>query len=144
MTFLLFHPYLLGFLLGAARHIRWPKYWSFNFSISASNEYSGLISFGIDWFHILAVQGTLKSLLQHYNLKASILWCSFMVQLSHLYMTTGKKPKLWLYGPFLAKWYCLFFNVLSRFVIVWYRNNYKSDMAVAMTEVWKRCHGAPE
>ena len=72
--------------------IRWPKYWSFSFSISPSNEYSGLISFRIDWFDLLAVQRTLRSLLQHYNLKASILWCStfFIVQLSHSYMTTGK------------------------------------------------------
>ena len=71
-------------------HIRWPKYWSF--SISPSNEYSGLISFRMDWFDLLAVSGTLKSLLQHHNLKASILWHSafFMVQLSHPYMTTGK------------------------------------------------------
>ena len=72
--------------------IRWPKCWSFSFSISPSNEYSGLISFRIDWFDLLAVQGTLKSLLQHHSSKASILWCSafFMVQLSHPYMTTGK------------------------------------------------------
>ena len=72
--------------------IRWPKYWSFSFSISPSNEYSGLISFRIDWLHLLAVQGTLKSLLQHHNSKTSILRCStfFMVQLSHPYMTTGK------------------------------------------------------
>ena len=75
-----------------ARHIRWPKYWSFSFSTSPPNEYSGLISFRIDWFDIPAVQGTLKSLLQHQSLKASILWhsASFMVQLSHPYMTTGK------------------------------------------------------
>ena len=72
--------------------IRWPKYWSFSFSISPSNEYSGLISFRIDWLELLAVQGTLKSLLQHHSSKASILRCSafFIVQLSHLYMTTGK------------------------------------------------------
>ena len=72
--------------------IRWSKYWSFSFSISPSNEYSGLISFRIDWFDLLAVQGTLKSFLQHHNLKASILLCSafFMVQPSHPYMTTGK------------------------------------------------------
>ena len=72
--------------------IRWPKYWSFSFNISPSNEYSGLISFRIDWLDLLAVQGTLKSLLQHLSSKASILWCSafFIVQLSHLYMTTGK------------------------------------------------------
>ena len=73
-------------------HIRWPKYWSFSFSISLSNEYSGLISFWIDWFDLLTVQGTLKSLLQHHSSKASVLWCSafFMVQLSHPYITTGK------------------------------------------------------
>ena len=76
----------------SALHIRWPKYWSFRFSISPSNEYSGLISFRMDWFDLLAVQGTLKSLIQHYSSKASILWCSvfFMVQLSHPYMSTGK------------------------------------------------------
>ena len=73
-------------------HIRWPKYWSFSFIISPSNEHSGLISFRIDWFDLLAVQGTLKSLLQHHSSKASILQCSafFIVQLSHPYMTTGK------------------------------------------------------
>ena len=73
-------------------HIRWPKYWSFSFNISPSNEYSRLIPFRIDWFDPLAVQGTLKSLLQHHSLKASVLWCSaiFIIQLSYLYMTTGK------------------------------------------------------
>ena len=73
-------------------HVRWPKYWSFSFSISPSNEYSGPISFRNDWFDLLAVQGTLKSLLQHHSSKASILWHSafFIVQLLHLYMTTGK------------------------------------------------------
>ena len=73
-------------------HIRWPKYWSFSFNISPSNEYSGLISFRSDWLDLLAVQGTLKSLLQHHSSKASILWRSgfFTVQLSHPYMTTGK------------------------------------------------------
>ena len=72
--------------------IRWPKYWSFSYSISPSNEYSGLISFRMDWLDLLAVQGTLKSLLQHHISKASVLWCSafFIVQLSHQYMTTGK------------------------------------------------------
>ena len=73
-------------------HIRWPKYWSFSFNISLSNEYSGLISFRTEWFDLLAVQGTLKSLLQHHSSKASILRCSafFIVQLSHPYVTTGK------------------------------------------------------
>ena len=72
--------------------IRWPKYWSFSFNISTSSEYSGLISFRMDWFDVLATQGTLKSLLQHHSSKASILWCSafFIVQLSHPYMTTRK------------------------------------------------------
>ena len=76
----------------SAFHIRWPKYWGFSFSISPSNEYSGLISFRIDWFDLLAFQGNLKSLLQHHSSKASVLQCSafFMVQLSHPYMTTGK------------------------------------------------------
>ena len=80
--------------------IRWPKYWSFSFSISLSNEYSGLISFRIDWFDPLAVQGTLKSLLQHHSSKVSVLWCSafFMCQLSHPYMTIGKTIAL-LDGP---------------------------------------------
>ena len=85
-------------------HIRWPKYWSFSFSISPSNEYSGLISFRIDWFDLLAVQGILESLLQHHGSKTSILWCSafFMIQLSNPYMTTGKTIA-WQYGPLLAK-----------------------------------------
>ena len=76
----------------SALHIRWPKYWNFSFSISPFNDYSGLISFRIDWIDLLDVQGALKSLPQHHNSKASILWCSafFVVQLSHLYMTTGK------------------------------------------------------
>ena len=73
-------------------HIRWPEYWSFSFSISPSSEYSGLVSFRMNWLDLLAVQGTLKHLLQHHSSKASILWCSaiFIVQLSHSYMTTGK------------------------------------------------------
>ena len=73
-------------------YIRWPNYWSFSFSISPSNEYSGLISFRMDWLDLLAVQATLESLLQHHSSKASILWCSafFIIQLSHAYMTTGK------------------------------------------------------
>ena len=85
-------PSIRVFSNESALRIRWPKYWSFSFSISPSNEYSGLISFRMDWFDLLAVQGTLKSLLQHHSLKASILCCSafFIVQLSHPYMTTGK------------------------------------------------------
>ena len=85
-------PSIRVFSNESALHIRWPEYWSFSFSISPSNEYSGLISLRIDWLDLLAVQGTLKSLLQHYSSKALILRCSafFTVQLSHPYMTTGK------------------------------------------------------
>ena len=97
--------------------IRWPKYWSFRFSISLSNEYSGLIAFRIDWFDLLAVQGTLKSFLQHHSSKASILKCSafFMAQLSHPYMTTGKTTAL-TRQTFVGKVTCLLCNMLSRFV----------------------------
>ena len=95
--------------------IRWPKYWSFSFSISPSNEYSGLISFKIYWFDLLAVQGTLKSLLHHHSLKLSILWCSafFVVQLSHPYMPTGKTMALTRW-TFVGKVMSLLFNMLSR------------------------------
>ena len=98
--------------------IRWPKYWSFSFSISLSNGYSGLISFRINWFDHLAVQGTLKSLLQHHSSKASIFWCSafFMVQLSHSYITAGKTIALTRW-TFVGKVMSLLFNVLSRLVI---------------------------
>ena len=94
------------------------KDWSFSFSISASNEYSGLISFRIDWFDFLAVQGTLKSLLLHHSSKASIIWCSafFMVQLSHPYMTSGKTRALTMW-TFFGKIMSLLFNMLSRFFI---------------------------
>ena len=86
------YPNIRVFSNESALHIRWPKYWSFSFSISPSNEYSGLVSFRIDWFDLLEVEGTLKSLLQLHSSKASILWHSafFRVQLSHPYMTTGK------------------------------------------------------
>ena len=96
----------------SALYIMWPKYWNFSFSISPSSEYSGLISFTINWFDLLAVRVTLKSLLQHHNSKASILWCPafFMVQLSHPYMPTGKTTAL-------TKVVSLLFNMLSRFVI---------------------------
>ena len=85
-------PSIRVFSNESALGIRWPKYWSFSFNISPSNELPGLISFRMDWLDLLAVQGTLKSLLQHHSLKASILWCSafLIVQLSHPYMTTGK------------------------------------------------------
>ena len=92
-------------------HIRWPKYWSFSFSISPSKEYSGLMLFRIDWLDLLAVQGTLTSLLQHHSSKASILWCSafFIVQLSHPYMTTGKTIALTRW-TFVGKVMSLIFN----------------------------------
>ena len=98
--------------------IWWPKYWSFNFSISHSNKYSWLISFRIDWFDLLAVQGTLKNLLQHHSLKGSVLWHSafFMVQLSLLYMTTGKTIALAIW-TFVSQVMSLLFNALPRFVI---------------------------
>ena len=102
-------------------HIRWPKYWRFSFNISPSNEYSELISFRMDWLDLLAVQGTLKSLLQHHSSKASILWSSafFIVQLLHPYMTTGKTIALtrWIY---LGKVMSLLFNMLSRLVITFF------------------------
>ena len=98
--------------------IRWPKYWSFSFSISPSNEYSGLISFRMDWVDLLTVQGTLKSLLQHHSSKASILQCSafLIVQLSHPYMTTGKTIDLtrWIFVGIVVS---LLFNMLSRLII---------------------------
>ena len=102
----------------SALHIRWPKYWSFTFSISASNEYFELISFRIDWFDHLAVQETLKSVLQHHSSKEPILWCSafFMVQLSHPYMTTGKTIAL-TRRTFVGWEMSLLFSTLSRFII---------------------------
>ena len=124
---ILCHPLLLSpsifpsirvFSNESVLHSRWPKYWSFSFSISPSNEHSGLISFKIDWFDLLAVQGTLKSLLQYHSSKASILQCSafFIVQFSHPYMTTGKTIALtrWI---FVGKITSLLFNMLSRLVI---------------------------
>ena len=98
--------------------IRWPNYWSFSFNISPSNEYSGLISFRMDWFNFLAVQGTLKSLLQHHSSKASILWCSafFIVQLLQSYVTTGKAKALTRW-TFVGKVMSLLLNMLSRLVI---------------------------
>ena len=114
----LIFPSIRVFSNELALHIRWPKYWSFSFNISPFNEYSGLISFRIDWFDLLAAQGTLKSLLQHHNSKASILCCLtfFMVQLSHRYKTTGKTIVLTIW-TFVSKVIPLLFNTLSRFVI---------------------------
>src|SRR5574337_1201657 len=102
----------------SALRIRWPKYWSFSFNISPSNEHPGLISFRMNWLDLLAVQGTLKSLLQHHSSKASILWCLafFRVQLSHLYMTTGKTIALTRW-TFVGKVMSLILNMLSRLVV---------------------------
>ena len=106
-------PSVRVFSTESVLYIMWPKYWCFRFNTSPSSEYSGLIYFRIDWFDHLAIQGTLKSLLQHHNLKASILQCSafFMVQLSHLYMTVFLT--IW---TFVSKVMSLVFNMLSRFV----------------------------
>ena len=111
-------PSIRVFSNESALHIRWPKYWSLSFNISPSNEHPGLISFRVDWLDLPAVQGTLKSLLQHHSSKASILWCSafFIVQLSHPYMTTGKTIALTRW-TFVDKVMPLLFNMLSRLVI---------------------------
>ena len=124
---ILFHPLLFPpsifssirvFSNESALPITWPQYWIFSFNISPSNEYSGLISSRMDWLDLLAVQGTLKSLLQHYSSKASILWCSvfFTVQLSHPYMTTGKTITLTM-PNLVGKVTSLLFNMLSRVVV---------------------------
>ena len=111
-------PSIKVFSNESALCIRWPKYWSFSLSISPSNEYSGLISLRIDWLDLLAVQGTLKSLLQHHRSEASIFWCLafFIVQLSHPYMTTGKTIAL-TRQTFVGQVMSLLFNMLSRLVI---------------------------
>ena len=124
---ILFHPLLLlpsvfanmrVFSNESALRIRWPMYWSFSFNISPSNEHPGLTSFRMDWLDLLAVQGTLKSLLQHHSTNASIFWHSafFIVQLSHPYMTTGKTIAL-TSQTFVGKVKSLLFNMLSRLVI---------------------------
>jgi len=114
--------------------MRWPKYWSFSFSISPSNEHSGLISFRMDWLDLLEVQGTLKSLLQHHSSKASILWYSafFRVQLSHPYMTTGKTIAL-TRRTFVGKVMSLLLNMLSRLVITFLIMQIKSTMRYHLT-----------
>ena len=113
----IFHS-IRGFSRESVLCIRWQKYWSFSFSISPSSEYSGLISFRMDWLDLLAVQGTLKSLLQHHSSKASILWHSafFIVQLSHPYMTTGNTIAL-TRRTFVGKVMSLLFNMLSMLII---------------------------
>ena len=114
-------PSIKVFSNESALHIRWPKYWSFSFSISPSNEHSGLISFRMDWLDLLAVQGTLKSLLQHHSSKASSLRQSafFIVQLSHPYVTTGKTIALTRL-TFVGQVMSLLFNILSRLVIAFF------------------------
>ena len=111
-------PSIRVFSNESALHIRWSNYWSFSFNMSSSNEHPGLISFRMDWLDLLAVQGTLKSLLQHHSSKASFLWRSafFIVQLSHAYMTTGKTIALTRW-TFVGKVMSLLFNMLSRLVI---------------------------
>ena len=111
-------PSIKVFFNESVLSIRWPKYWNFSFSISPSNEYSGLLSFSINWLNLLAVQGTFKSLLQHHSSKASILWRSafLIVQLSHPYMTTGKTTAL-TRRTFVGKVMSLLLNMLSRLVI---------------------------
>ena len=111
-------PSIRVFSNESALRIRWPKYWSFSFNISSTNEHPGLISFRMDWLDLFAVQGTLKSLLQHHSSKASVFRCSafFIVQLSHPYMTTGKIIALTT-RTFVDKVMSLLFNMLSRFVI---------------------------
>ena len=111
-------PRIWAFSNESVLQIRWPKYWSFSFIISPSNEYSGLISFRIDWLDLLAVEETLKSLLQHHSSKASILWLSafFIAQLSHPYMISGKTIAL-TRRTFVGKVMSLLFNMLSRLVI---------------------------
>ena len=111
-------PSIRVFSNESALRMRWPKYWSFSFSISPSKEHPGLISFRVDWLDLLAVQGILKSLIQHHSSKASIFWCSafFTVQLSHPYMTTGKNIAL-TRRTFVGKVMSLLFNMLSRLVI---------------------------
>ena len=130
-----FFPSIKVFSNKSVFRIRWPKYWSFSFSISPSNEDSGLISFRIDWLDLLAVQGTLKSLLQHHSSKASILWCLafFIVQLSHPYMTTGKTTALTRW-TFVSKVMSLFFNMLSRLVIAFLPRS--KCLLITSTIVW--------
>ena len=123
---ILCHPLFLPSIIPSIRvssnesvlHIRWPKYWSFSFSISRSNDYSGLSSLRMDWLNLFAVQGTLQSLLQHHSSKSSILQCSalFIVQLSHPYMTTGKTIALTIW-TFVGKVMSLLFNMLPKLVI---------------------------
>ena len=122
--------------------IRWPKYWSFSFSISPSNEYSGLISLRIDWFDLLAVQGTLKGLLQHHSSKASVLQCSafFMVKPSHPCMTTGKTITLTIW-TFVGKVMSLLFNLVSRSqgYKTWLLAHLRGQLSLELTTLFLQC-----
>ena len=138
---ILCHPLLLPSIFPASESfpesvlcIRWPKYWSFSFNISPSNEYSGLISFRIDWLDLLAVQGTFKSLLQHHSLKASILQRSafFILQPSHPYITTGKNIALTRW-TFVGKVMSLLLNMLSRLVITFLPRSKRLNFMAAVT-----------
>ena len=124
-------PSITVFSHESVLHIRWPKYWSFSFNSSPSNEHPGLISFSMNWLDFLAVQRTLKSLLQHHSSKASILRrsASFIVQFSHPYMTTGKTIALTRW-TFLGKVMSLLFNMLSRLVITFLRRSRGSSLSV--------------
>ena len=139
---ILCHPLLLASVIPSIRvfssesalHIRWPKYWSFNFNINPSNEHPGLISFSSDWFDLLAVQGTLNSLLQHHSLEASVLQHSafFIVQLSHPHMTTGRTIALTRW-TFVGKIMSLIFNMLSRFVVAFLPRSKSFNFIAAVT-----------
>ena len=141
---ILYHLLLLPFIFPSIRvfpsesvlRIRWPKYWSFSFGISPSNEYSGLISFQMDWLDLLAVQGTLKSLLQHHDSKASFLWRSafFIVQLSPTYMTTGNTIAL-TRRTFVGKVMSLLFILGSKFLYLLYLQKIKKTKATASVQV---------
>ena len=127
-------PSIRVFSNASALCIRWPKYWSFSFNISPSNEHQGLISFRMDWLDLLAVQGTLKSLLQHHSSKASILWHSafFICQLSHPYMTTGKTIAL-TRQTFVDKVMSLLFNMLCRLVVTFLPRSISFNFMAAVT-----------
>ena len=127
-------PSITVFSSESVLYIRWPKYWSFRFNISPSNEHPGLVSFRMDWLDLLVVQGTLKSLLQHHSSKASILLCSafFIVQLSHPYTTTGKTMAL-TGRTFVGKIMSLLFNVLSRLVIAFLPRSKYLNFTAAVT-----------
>ena len=137
-------PSIMVFSNKSALHIRWPQYWSFSFSISSSNEYSVLISFRMDWFDLLAVQGTLKSLLQHHSSKTTILRCSafFIAQLSHPYVTTEKNIPL-TRQTFVGKVMSLLFNMLSRLVITFFSKEQVSFNFMAAVTICSD-FGAPQ